>query len=463
MTQCTLIIFGITGDLSRRKIIPALYRIIKDKKLDNCAIIGAALDKKTIEEVLNASREFIVNIDEDVWQKFVSLCSYIDMDLTNENEFKKLKDLVEEEENKRNLNGNRLVYCSVGANFFDDITKNCVKSGLIKKSTGKKEPWYRIVYEKPFGKDLESAKELNKIILDLIDESQVYRIDHYLSKDIVENIVYTRFTNRIFEPLWSNYHIESIQIELSESIGINGRGSYYDKFGAIKDVVQNHMLQLLALVTMDTPKQLTGQYIQDCKAQILKNVEPAEGILGQYEGYQDEEGVKAESKAETFVVLKLFINDHRWAGVPIYLRTGKYLDKKETKIKINFKSTHCLLTKNCPTASNALTISIYPNEGIFLELNVKRPGKRDEVIPVNMEFCYDCLFSPNTPEAYENILCDIIDGDRSMSVRVDEIEYSWQIIDQIKKLDLPLYHYKKGTKGPEEIEIFAKNNGIRWM
>ena len=459
----TFIVFGITGDLSKRKLIPGLYQLIKDKKLNNFAIIGVGLEDKKNDDILNPSKEFVHDLDKDIWQHFVSHFFYLKNDVRDEHDFQKLKELILEKERTYKLSGNRLAYCATPAKVFEDITKYLVKFGILKHKETSDKSWYRIAYEKPFGYDLDSAKKLNKTILSLLDESQIYRVDHYLAKEIVENILYIRFTNHIFKALWNSQNIESVQIILGESYGVGTRGSYYDSYGALNDVVQNHMLQLLALVGMNEPQKLTGDDIRNCKAQILKDVRADSGFLGQYEGYKNEPGISKESETETFAVLKLFVNDDRWKDVPFYLKTGKALKEKSTKIHIQFKKVDCKLTKSsCPIEGNVLTLTVFPQGGFSFEVNAKKPGERDAVVPVVMDFCYECLM-PSTPEAYEYILQDIISGDQAISVRFDEIEYSWQIIDSFKKLNLPLYIYGQNSKGPEkELIEFASKNKFIW-
>ena len=461
MNDSTFIVFGITGDLSKRKLLPGLYQLIKDKKIENFVLIGIGLEKKSVEEILNPAKKFVQNIDPKSWKKLIERTSYLTNDVKNERDFKALKELIVNQEKKYKLSGNRLAYCATPESVFYDITKHLVKFGILKRQKKSDKTWNRIAYEKPFGYDLKSAEKLNREILALLDESQVYRVDHYLAKEVVENILYVRFTNYIFESLWNRDHIESVQIILNEDSGI--RGIYYDKYGALNDVVQNHMLQLLALIAMDEPKKLVGDSIRDSKAKVLKSVAVDSGFLGQYKNYTKEKTIPKDSKTETFAVLKLFVNNKRWKNVPFYLKTGKNLKEKSTKINIQFKKIDCKLTKNsCPIEGNFLTITIFPDAGFSFEVNAKKPGERDAVVPVLMDFCYGCLFT-STPEAYEYIFTDIINGDQAISVRFDEIEYSWKIIDDIKALKPKLYMYESGSNGPKnELLKFAKQNNFNW-
>lgn len=466
MNQATFIILGATGDLSKRKLIPAFYKLIKNKKIDRFALIGASFEETDIKTILNKSKKFIPKVDEKTWNKLKKSSYFYQLDFYNSEKYKELKKLIKQVETKHKLKGNKIFYLATMPEHFKVITKNLYDSKIVTKYNyneeckDRKHSWSRIIYEKPFGHDLKSAKEINKYIRKLFHEKQIYRIDHFLGKELVSNITLVRFTNRIFEPLWNNKHIDSIQIIMSEKIGIEGRGKFYDKYGAIKDVVQNHLLQILSLVAMEQPKKLEAKYIRDAKSKVLKNIKFKNAVLGQYIGYTKEKDVNPKSKTETFAALKLEINNKRWRNVPFYLKTGKNLDKKETSIHIKFKMVKCLLTQGCPTDSNYLTIKITPDNGFYLELNIKDP-QSSQIIPVEMNFCHSCLFGPNTPEAYENLILDVINGDQSTFVRSDEIEYSWKVIDNIEQNKFKLYKYKKGSKGPKEIKLLD-NKEIRW-
>ncbi len=464
MTDFVLILFGITGDLAKRKIIPAIYTLFAKNKINNFAVVGVGLEQANIREIFNRAKEFILDFDEEIFDKLIEKSDYVAADLNKLSDFENIKKSVLMQENKYNLTGNRLFYCSIAAELYGMVTQNCSQVKLLdkEKPNNLNNFWHRIVYEKPFGQDYETAKLINNLILKYVDESQIFRIDHYIAKEIVEAISFVRFTNRIFEPLWNNYHIDSVQIILDEEVCLEGRNLYYDKYGALKDVVQNHILQLISLVAMEPPQQLSGDYIRDSKVQVLRKLVPTDGFFGQYIGYKDESGIKSNSTTDTFVVMRFIIDDSRWSGVPFYIKTGKCLDRKTTKICIRFKHAYCLLSKSCPTEPNYLIISIFPEEGISIELNVKKPNSRSEIIRTKIDYCYSCIFEPETPQAYESILLDIISGERSISVRQDEIEYSWQIIDKIISMNLPMYQYKKGTSGPKELETFANKYNLEW-
>jgi glucose-6-phosphate 1-dehydrogenase len=460
MNECILIILGVTGDLARRKLLPAFYDLVKQKKVTKFAIIGAAHDKVTPQQYLAQARTFITDIDEKIWQQLEGNAYYQQLDFTQAKDFLGLKSLVEEVEKKQGLAGDRIVYVAAAPHFFCDITTQLGASGVVKKKKSNEKPYHRIVYEKPFGSDKKSAESINACIAKWFDESQIYRIDHYLTKELVSSIALVRFTNSIFEPLWNKNYIESVQITLSESVGIEGRGSYYDAYGVLKDVVQNHMLQLLSLVGMEEPASLTGDAIRDTKAQVLKETKIVSGIVGQYEGYKNEEGVKKDSSMPTFAFLELAVDNKRWSGVPFYFVTGKSLEKKETLIRIKFRTVVCALEQAERCEPNYLTLTVFPDSGFSLTLNAKKPGTLAGVERISMDFCQSCE-SVLTPE-YEVIFEEVMAGEQSISVRFDEIEYAWDIIDKVTAMKLPLLTYKQGSKGPQEALTVAEKKGLWW-
>lgn len=463
MNECTFIIFGATGDLAKRKIFPALYNLLVQKKLQKILIVGTAFEQKKVEEIIVGAREHIVgDIDETIWAHLQSQVHYERIDFTNEHDFARLAQQVAMLEQRYQMQGNRLAYLAVASSFFTQITQQVVATGLITKTNPDSKPWHRIVYEKPFGKDEQSAHAINDCIAQLLDEKQVYRIDHYLTKELVANIALIRFTNCVFEPLWNNRFIDNVQIILSEQIGVAERGAYYDQYGALRDVVQNHMLEVMALIAMETPQKLTGEFIRDARAQALQKIRFVDGILGQYQGYTQEKAVAQNSTTETFAALYLTIDNPRWNGVPFYLKTGKCLDKKETVIHIKFKQVDCLLTKNCPSESNYLTIRLYPDASFFLTLNTKKIGTSQEIEPVEMEYSYAPDLKEHMSSGYEILIEEVIRGEQSVSVRFDEIEYAWHVIDAIRAAQLPLALYPQGSKGPQAAEQFAKKHGMRW-
>lgn len=462
MNNCTIILFGATGDLACRKIIPALYHMIHKQHITRWALVASSIDSIDPKELLERSKKYIPIIDLATWQTMLEHTYFVSLDVTKREDYHTLKEAVERVEQKTGLPGNRIFYLATAAYFFCDITHSLAATGLARRSGTNDSAWHRIIYEKPFGHDLDSARMINECIESYFSEDQIFRIDHFLTKELVGNIGLIRFSNSVFEPLWNNNHIDNVQIILSESIGIEGRGAYYDSYGALSDVVQNHCLEMLALIAMEAPEKLVGDYIRESRAAVLSRVRFNDGILGQYNGYEHERGVKQGSRTETFAALAFKIDNERWQGVPFYVKTGKALQGKETVIHIEFKPARCILAKACPNEPNVLTIEIAPDAGFRLKLNAKKVGSPDEVTPVSMEFCHSCLYGPFTPEDYEVLFQEVIRGDQSVGVRFDEIEFAWNIIDQIKQKRLPLYSYQKGSNGPEEIETFEQQHAMRW-
>jgi len=379
----TFVLFGATGDLTEKKLLPAIYNLYRRNKITNFTIIGCARREIDKNIILDSAKKKINNIDENIWKKVIERFYYFRLDFDKSEQYKDMKNFIEKTEKENNVKGDRIFYLATLPSHFHTITENIAKN-KIDSCFGES----MVMYEKPFGEDLKSAKKINKFINEAFDEKQIYRVDHYLGKELIGNIVLLRFTNRILEPLWSNEHIESIQIIFDENFGIEGRGSYYDKYGAIKDVLQNHALQVLALIAMESPKMLSGEYIREKKAEVLKKTKIKDIMLGQFDGFKNEEGVKKDSETETFVAARAEINNKRWKGVPFFIRLGKNLSKKESAIHIKFKKVECLLANNCPTDTNYLTIRIEPNSGFNFEINSKSIGETFNVQNVNMEYCH---------------------------------------------------------------------------
>ena len=461
MSDCTIIILGATGDLVKRKLISSLYKLLAEEKIEKVCIVGAAFEDETVENILERAKPFITKLNEAIWQKLTNSFVYQQLSFTKQEDFVALEKTVTRLEKKYKLSGNRLIYLAAAPHFFCEITQHLATSKLARKINDKKQNWHRIVYEKPFGHDLQSAHEINECIAQHFYEHQIYRIDHYLTKELVGNISLIRFTNCVFEPLWNNRYIDNVQIIVSENLCVENRGAYYDKYGALKDVVQNHMMSLLALIGMESPEKLSGESVAIERAKVLENVQLIDAVLGQYKNYTKEKAVVPNSKTETFAALYLQVNNRRWAGVPFYLKTGKCLDKKETVIHIKFKQVDCLLAKDCPSDSNYLTIQIAPEATFALSLNAKKLGQ-SSVMPIKMEFCHSCLFAEQTPQAHEILLYEIIKGERSISVRFDEIEYAWKLIDNVDAMNLPIHEYEPGSTGPKALETFAQKHGMRW-
>jgi glucose-6-phosphate 1-dehydrogenase len=461
MNDVTFIVLGASGDLTKRKLLPALYAQFAANAMKRFLIVGAAVDNISRDQILANAKPFIQHIDEEMYKKFGDHFYYQVLDFADTDGFSRLNMFVGDLEKKIGLPGNRLIYFATASTFYCSVTILCAQSGLAQKKDLQDPIWHRLIYEKPFGSDGFSAHEINQCIAQHFNEGQIYRIDHYLTKELVGNIALVRFTNCVFEPLWNNRYIDNVQIVVSEEGGIEDRGRYYDNYGALKDMVQNHMLEVVALLGMEAPAQLSGEYIRQERARVLQKIRFSDAIFGQYIGYLDEPGVRPGSQIDTFVALQMYIDNPRWAGVPFYLKTGKKLDKTETVIYIKFKQVDCLLARKCPSDTNYLTIRVSPDAEFSLTLNAKKPGVSNEVVPVNMDFCHSCLFGESIPGSYEILLQEIVRGEQAVSVRYDEIEHAWKFIDSIDQTEVPLYLYRPGTSGPKELEDFAYNHGVR--
>lgn len=461
--ECTIVILGGTGDLSKRKLIPAIYKLVADQRLCKFELVCVSNDEITIQEVLDRAQGFIPTIDYEIWKKIQDHASYYRLDFHDRAAYAGLSTFLSTLEQRAGLLGNRMFYLATMPEHFDAITHNLAHYAIVQRQQeiNPEKPWSRVVYEKPFGTDLLSAQQINKSIAEVFDESQVFRIDHWLGKELVGNIALVRFTNRIFEPIWNKENIDSVQIIMNETIGIEGRGLYYDTYGILKDMVQNHMVQLLSLIAMEAPIRLTAHDIRNAKAEVMKKIHVQSVILGQYDGYLHENNVKPNSTTPTFAAIKVTVDNDRWHGIPFYLKTGKFLKTKMATVHIRFKKVDCLL-ESCPSEPNSLTINIHPDEGFYLELNAKVPGVSDQVTPVTMNFSHAALFGPNTPEAYELLLSDVIRKDHATFVRNDEIELSWGVIEQINRLNPALYRYEKGSSGPIEVKNLDAERVIQW-
>lgn len=448
------IIFGATGDLARKKLLPTIYNLIKNKKIANFYLIGIARRKISTNEWINLALDFIDDKSKDK-ENIVRLIKknseYISFNFQDDVEYSKLKEAIERIKKKKKINC-KIFYLATLPDFFSIIVKNLLKFKIIEKND-------KLAFEKPFSNDLKTAREISLATHKAFKEEQIYRVDHYLEKELVGNILMLRFANRIFEPLWNNRHIEEIQIILDEAIGVEGRGAYYDKYGAIKDMIQSHMLQLLSLLTIEMPKKLTQKYLAEEKVKILKKVIVKNAFIAQYKGYRKEKNVNKKSKTETFASLVTEVNNERWRGVKFFLRTGKKLGRKLSLIYVKFKRAKCIFAE-CPIYANYLTIRIWPNPSIILGINLKEPGEIEKIVPIKFDFCYNCVFGINTPKEYENIFENIIKGNRFGFVSEKEIEEQWKIVERIKRGKL--YFYKPGNF-PKEFYLFNKRNKIVWI
>tara|TARA_Y100000310_G_scaffold293782_1_gene323664 strand:- start:31340 stop:32854 length:1515 start_codon:yes stop_codon:yes gene_type:complete len=483
-----LVLFGATGDLTKRKLLPALYNLERQQQLqDKLSIVCVAKDETLLEDFRKYSRESIktyskIKIDEKILSKFIKRINYYQLRFEEEEKYLTLRSLIEKITGNKYEDCNNMFYLAAPPEYFGTIAENLKKSNMVVKNKKKGIPT-KVVFEKPFGSDLDSARKLNKLITKVFDEDQIFRIDHYLAKELVQNIMVLRYANTIFEHLWNNKHIDHVQITVAETLGVEKRSAYYDKSGALRDIIQNHMMQLMALIAMESPADLTADGIRDEKVKLLKSVKhfserevDKHSVRAQYSGgkindqpvpaYIDEPKVDKKSITDTFVALKLHIENGRWSGVPFYVRTGKRLKEQTTEITIVFKTLPMTFFKDHTTEPNALIIRVQPYEGISLEFNGKVPGKKLSIEPVSMDFCHQCKFGPNTPEAYERLLFDVIVGDQTLFSRWDEVEESWKICEPFLKAwaknKAPLYKYESGSWGPKESEELLKKENRAW-
>ena len=487
---CTVVIFGATGDLTMRKLIPALYNLAADGELPPAvAIVGFARRPKTDEQFRQEQEESTKKfsrqeVRDEIWDGFAKALFYHQSEFHDANGYKTLAERLEKIDKERGTGGNRLFYLAVAPDQFEAILKNLKDAGLNQPRDG---GWARVIVEKPFGSDLASARELNAVVRRAFAENQTYRIDHFLGKETAQNILVLRFANATFEPIWNGRYVDHIQITAAETLGVEGRAGYYETAGALRDMVQNHLLQLLCLVGMEPPTDLGADSIRDEKVKIVRSLRRMSAeeigrnvIRGQYSegaingeavpGYRTEKNVKPDSKTETFVALKVRVDDWRLADVPIYIRVGKRLPKSGTEISVHFKKAPAVLfnRENVSLDQNVLVIRIQPDEGISFRMQAKVPGSSFRIEPVKMDFHYGTSFGKASPEAYERLLLDAMSGDATLFARRDEVEEAWSFIDPIEeawtaKENQPgLFLYPAGSWGPEEADELLARDGRAW-
>lgn len=482
-----MVIFGGTGDLTHRKLMPALYNLVYDKLIpEHFAVVSVGRREKTNEqyrdEVFDSINKYSRNkIDEDYWARLKDIVYYVQLDFTDQRGYSRLKDFLEELDLKVRTGGNRVFYLAVAPEYFETIVQGLYASSLSEN----REAWSRLVIEKPFGKDLTTARKLNNKLLEVFPENSIYRIDHYLGKEMIQNIMVLRFCNSIFESVWNSKFIDNIQISLSEKYGIGTRGEYYEHSGAMRDMVQNHIMQILSLVAMEPPVNLKTDAIRTEKLKVIQAIEEFTPellrdnvVFGQYgkgvidgtpvPAYRDEEKVPQNSSTETFVALKLHINNFRWAGTPFYIRTGKRLGAKSAEIVVQFKSMPKILyfKDQHVQEPNLLVIRIQPNVGVFFQFNTKDFSTHNDIVSTKMDTSYISPTQGNTPEAYERLIFDILRGDATLFSRWDEVEASWMFADRVieyreqKRFSFP--NYDAGTMGPVKAFELLARDGREW-
>lgn len=484
MDSVTFVLFGATGDLAKRKIFPALYNLFLDKKIPNSfSVIGLGRRKwsdesfqKHVKESLQTFSRRLIN-ESSKTEEFLNAFRYSLLDVTNKEGYKNLLELIQTREEELSIPENRLFYLSVAPEFVDVITSNIQKSGL-----GSTKGWRRLIIEKPFGNDLKSAQNLNELLSETFEEDEIYRIDHYLGKPMVQNLEALEFANPMFQALWNNQYIANIQITASETVGVEERASYYDQAGAIRDMVQNHMLQILMMIAMHLPKRISAKDIRQEKRKVMEFLRPLKKedvalhvVRGQYGpgeiqgepvvGYKEESGIDASSTNDTFVSARLWIDDSYWSGVPFYIRTGKRMREKSTRIVIEFKNPlkDLYMSQKEQTAPNLLIIEISPNEGVSLQLNRKNP-LNGKIEPVTVTFSAN---AKEVPEAYELLLFDALRGDPTFFAHWNEVELSWKWVQPILEVfevnALPLFPYRSGSMGPDASDQLLEEDGFKWL
>ncbi len=490
--SCELVIFGASGDLTRRKLIPALFSLFQKKLLpDSFFILGCARSSMTDEAFQRRLRDALADHSKDApaakLDAFIRRCSYLAIDYHDSKSYTVLSERLKQLDRNHSVEDNRIFYLATPANLYCPIVTNLGQCGLTRESEEDETGHIRVIIEKPFGRDLESAKSLDRSLCRVLTEDQIYRIDHYLGKETVQNILMFRFANAIFEPIWNRRYIDNIQITVAETLGVEHRAGYFEQAGLLRDMFQNHMLQMLALVAMEPPVSFEANRVRDEKVKLMRSIRPFPLdeldkwiIRGQYEagqidsldvpGYRREAGVACNSGVETFAAAKLMIDNWRWQGVPFYLRAGKRMTRKLSEIAITFKSVpHSifapLMTENL--APNVLVLNVQPEEGISLKIQAKRPGPKSCLSSLAMDFSYKEVFGIEPPSAYERLLLDCLLGDQTLFWRRDGVEVAWSLITPVlkawedKKTTSPLYPYPAGSWGPPQAKALIECEGCK--
>ncbi len=485
---CTIVMFGASGDLARRKLLPALYDLAVHACLaPRFRLVGYARTEMSDDEFQKRAGEFLPKAPAGAeasgkLEEFLKHLSYFSGDYDDPGAFERLAKRLEEVDKEGDLHGNRLFYLATPPDVYLKIIEQIGKAGLAKPKTDKS--WTRVIIEKPFGHDKASACALNAEVLKVFNESQVYRIDHYLGKETVQNMLVFRFGNGIFEPLWNRNYIDHVQITAGESLGVERRGGFYENTGALRDMIQSHVLQLTSLVAMEAPATFDATAVRNEKIKVLQSIRPfseetiwksvvrgqyGPGTVGSKEvpGYRQEQGVKPDSATETFVGLKLYVDNWRWSGVPFYLRTGKRLAKPGTEVAIGFKKAPHMVFQGESVESNSLVLNIQPDEGISLSFGAKAPGGHMQIRPVTMDFRYRQSFGGGTRDAYATLINDCIRGDATLFDRADSVEAAWALVDPIlyawqHASAPPFPNYPAGSQGPKAADDLTVSDGRRW-
>jgi glucose-6-phosphate 1-dehydrogenase len=488
---CAMVIFGASGDLTRRKLLPALWNLYVERRLPReFSIVGMARTEKTDEAFRTEARQAIAehsrfrDPDPTEWEAFASGLFYMQGQYDRLEHYQRLEALLDQKCMERGSCGNHLYYLSTPPSAYETIIHQLGESGLARK--GRQIGWARIIVEKPFGSDLESAQRLNSELKRVFSEQQIYRIDHYLGKETVQNLLAFRFANGIFEPIWNQHYVDHVQISVAEALGVEGRGAYYEEAGALRDMVQNHMMQTMCLIAMEAPSTMDHRAVRNEKVKVLDAVRPISleevplwTARGQYSagtvqgnavrGYLEEPDVSPDSHTETYAAVKLQVDNWRWAGVPFYLRSGKRLPRRSTEVSIHFRRAPHLLFRDFGDEAlerNVLTVRIQPNEGIGLRFGAKVPGAGMTIRPVEMDFEYRTEFHAEPPEAYERLLLDCMLGDVTLFSRDDWMERSWQLMDPVlhawEQDQRPLPQYPAGSWGPREADELLARDGRSW-
>jgi len=486
---CAFVLFGATGDLTRRKLVPALYNLLLDDLLpERFAIVAVARKEQDRGDLVKRLREGVERhsrrrLDDEKWASLARSISTVIADAGSPDGLSPLRDHLAGVDRDFQTAGNRLFYLAVPPSAYTGIVAGLGAIGLHLPGEG--GAFSRIVLEKPVGHDFDSAQTLNRAVNEIFDEDSVYRIDHYLGKETVQNLLVFRFANAIFEPLWNQKYVDHVQITVAESIGVEDRGSYFEEAGITRDMLQNHVFQLACLTAMEPPASLRPDAIRNEKVKVLQALRPLQGdqvaaatVRAQYTqgvidghevpAYHDETGVSSKSRTETYVATELFIDNWRWAGVPFYLRAGKRMKKRVTEIALRFRGVPHHLFPDASFTTNTLALRIQPEEGIALKFDAKIPGTEPRIKPVEMDFRYDGSFADGSPEAYERLISDAMNGDSTLFIRRDEVEASWGWIDPLleawnrEETSVPLAEYFAGTWGPAEAHVMLARSGRTW-